>query len=237
MAPLAGVSRRSRAQPAEAGGGGPAPYRSRMPLLELSPDALLSTTRAVRRRLDLARPVAPELVEECVRLAVQAPTSSNTQTWHFVVVTDPGRRAALAELYRRGFLTYNGTTPDVVVPGESPADASSRYLAAHLHEVPVHVLPCVTGRPEGATTPDLAVLYGSIVQAGWSFQLAARARGLGSVWTTYHLDHEREAADILGIPYDEVTQVSLLPVAHTIGTEFRPARRRPLDEVLHRETW
>lgn len=208
-----------------------------MPLLDLSPDVLLSTTRAVRRRLDLSRPVAWELLEECVRLAVQAPTSTNSETWHFVVVTDPDRRAALAELYRRAFLTYTGTTPDTVVPDESAADASARYLAAHLHEVPVHVVPCVVGRPEGATTPDLAVLYGSIVQAAWSFQLAARARGLGSVWTTYHLDHEREAADILGIPFDEVTQVSLLPVAHTIGTEFRPARRRPLDAVLHRERW
>src|SRR5581483_10180059 len=199
---------------------------------------LLSTTRAVRRRLDLTHTVPRELLEECVALAVQAPTSTNMQTWHFMIVTDRDRRAALAELYRRSWSSYaDGRSPDETPPTETPAEASSRYLAANLHEVPAHVIPCISGRPEGLAPPDLAWFYGSIIQAGWSFQLAARARGLGSVWTTFHLDYEREAAQILDVPFDEVTQVALLPVAYTLGTTFRPAPRRPLETVLHWETW
>jgi nitroreductase len=209
-----------------------------MPLLDLNPDQLLSTTRAVRRRLDLTRPIAPGLLEECVRLAVQAPTSTNTQNWHFVIVTDAPTRVTLADYYRRSWTAYSdGRSPYEKPASETSADAASRYLAVHLHEAPAHVIPCITGRPEGASTPDLAAFYGSIIQAGWSFQLAARARGLGSVWTTHHLDYEREAAEILGINFREVTQVALLPVAHTIGTDFRPAKRRPLESVIHWQAW
>jgi nitroreductase len=209
-----------------------------MALLELTPDELLSTTRAVRRRLDLERPVERELLEECVRLAVQAPTSTNTQNWHFVIVTDAARRAALAELYLRSWIPYNGgRPPEETPPSETPGEAGSRHLAAHLHEVPVHVIPCIEGRPEGMAPADLAWFYGSIIQAGWSFQLAARARGLGGVWTTHHLDYEREAAEILGIPFDDVTQVALIPVAYTVGTDFKPAKRRPLETVLHWDAW
>jgi nitroreductase len=210
----------------------------RMPLLDLTPDEMLSTTRAVRRRLDLTRPVAEDVLEECVRLAVQAPTSTNTQNWHFLIVTDEATRAALADLYRRSWIPYNGgRSPDETPPSETSSEAGSRYLAAHLHEVPVHVIPCITGRPEGLAPPDLAWFYGSIIQAGWSFQLAARARGLGSVWTTHHLDYEREAAELLGIPFDDVAQVALIPVAHSIGTSFQPAKRKPLQSVLHWQAW
>ncbi len=209
-----------------------------MPHLDLTPDQLLSTTRAVRRRLDLTRPVEHELLEECVRLAVQAPTSTNTQNWHFLIVTDEATRAALAELYLRSWVPYNGgRLPSEVPPSETGPEAGSRHLAAHLHEVPVHVIACIEGRPEGRSPADLAWLYGSIIQAGWSFQLAARERGLGSVWTTHHLDYEREAAELLGIPFDEVTQVALIPVAYTVGTDFKPAKRNPLETVLHWQTW
>ena len=203
----------------------------------LTPDQLLSTTRAVRRRLDLTRPVARELISECLRLAVQAPSSTNLQTWHFVVVTDAALRAGLAGIYRRAWMAYSDTPPEQPVDGETPGQSSSRYLAAHLHEVPVHVVPCVEGRPEGQPAPELAALYGSIMQAAWSFQLAARARGLGSVFTTYHLDFERDAAQLLGIPHERVTQAGLIPVAHTLGGEFRPARRRPMAEVEHWDGW
>ena len=209
-----------------------------MPTLDLTPDELLSTTRSVKRRLDLTRPVPAELLEECVRLAVQAPTSTNSQLWHFVVVTDADARAAIAERYRAAWSTYaDGRSPDETPAEESPLGSASRHLAAHLHEVPAHVIPCISGRPEGVGAPDLAALYGSIIQAGWSFQLAARARGLGSAWTTYHLDYEAEVAEILGIPFSEVTQVALIPVAYTIGTSFRPAKRRPLENVVHWERW
>jgi nitroreductase len=209
-----------------------------MPLLDLGPDELLTTTRAVRRRLDLTRPVERELVEECVRIAVQAPTSTNTQNWHFVLVTDAATRVGLAELYRRSWSDWSdGRSPYDAVAGETRAQETSRYLATHIEQVPIHVIPCIEGRPEGASPADLAALYGSIVQAGWSFQLAARARGLGSVWTTHHLDYEREAAELLGIDVAAITQVALLPVAYTLGTDFRPAPRRPLDSVVHWERW
>jgi nitroreductase len=208
-----------------------------MTLLDLTPDELLSTTRAVRKRLDLTRPVPDDVLEECVRLAVQAPTSTNTQNWHFVVVTDDAVRAALAELYLRSWIPYNGGKSPHEEPDDPSADSTSRYLAAHLHEVPAHVIACIEGRPEGLAPADLAWFYGSIIQAGWSFQLAARARGLGSVWTTHHLDYEREAADVLGIPFDEITQVALIPVAYTIGTDFKPAQRNPLETVLHWQGW
>jgi nitroreductase len=205
--------------------------------LDLTPDELLSTTRAVRRRLDLERPVSRELIEECLRLAVQAPSSTNSQGWHFVVVTDPELRAGLAAIYRRAWMAYSDTPPEELPPGEPAGASSSRYLAAHLHEVPVHVIPCVDGRPEGEAAPELAALYGSIMQASWSFQLAARARGLGSVFTTYHLDLESEAAELLGIPFESVTQAGLIPLAHTMGTHFRPARRKPMAEVVHWDSW
>jgi nitroreductase len=203
----------------------------------LSPDELLSTTRAVRRRLDLTKPVDENLIRECLELAVQAPSSVNQQTWHFVVVTDQDLRRRLAGLYRRAWSDYAAVSPDEPREGESPGQASSRYLAQHLADVPVHLVPCIEGRPEGLSAADLAAFYGSIMQASWSFQLAARARGLGSVFTTYHLDYEREAADVLGIPFETVTQTGLIPVAHTDGRAFKPARRRPLGEVVHRNGW
>ena len=207
-------------------------------MLDLSPDQLLSTTRSVRKRLDLTRPVPNELIDECLELAVQAPTTVNRQHWHFVVVTDATLRSGLAELYRRAWSDYvGGASPYQEGVAESGPQASSRHLARHLHEVPVLLVPCVKGRPEGGTNAALAELYGSVVQASWSFQLAARARGLGSVFTTYHLDYEREAAELLGIPYEAITQVALIPVAYTIGTGFRRAPRRPMAEVVHRNGW
>jgi nitroreductase len=207
-------------------------------VLELTPEQLLTTTRAVRRRLDLDRPVDPDTIRRCLEIAVQAPSSVNLQPWHFMVVTDQGMRSQLAGWYRRGWEDYaDGPLDADPLSPESSGAASSRYLARNLHRVPVHLIPCVEGRPEGQPPGELAAMYGSIVPASWSFQLAARAHGLGSVFTTYHLDYEREVAELLGIPHDRITQVALIPVAHTLGSEFRPARRRPLDEVMHIDRW
>lgn len=212
--------------------------------MPLDPDTLLSTTRAVRRRLDLTRPVSREVIEECVQLAIQAPSGGNRQRWSFVVVMDPEHRAALAELYRRGFETYRkaGIGSSKAHPVTSP-DAQARimssaqYLADHLGEVPALVVPCLSPRTDGAPHLEQASAFGSILPAVWSFMLAARARGLGTAWTTIHLFHEREAADVLGIPFDDVMQVALIPVAHTIGTDFRPAPGRSLESILHWDTW
>ena len=208
----------------------------------LTIDELLTTTRAVRKRLDLERPVELEVIRECLKIALQAPTGSNQQGWHFVVVTDAAKREALAKLYAKAFDAYIGQ-----ISSSSPGpDAqmvrvidSATYLAQNLAKVPVHLVPCVAGGipPEKATTVATASFYGSILPATWSFMLAARSRGLGTAWTTLHLVYEQEAAEILGIPYDRITQAALIPVAHAKGTEFKPAVRRPLEASLHIDTW
>jgi len=205
-------------------------------LLELTPDELLSTTRAVRKRLDLTRPVEREVLEECLGLAQQAPTASYSQNWHFVVVTDAGKRAALGELWRSVAYPYLERGGPRHGQGARIGDAVV-HLAEHIHEVPVHVIPCVEGRMEGKSNALVASRFGSIVPAAWSFMLAARSRGLGSVWTTFHLMREQEAAEILGIPYDGVTQVALIPVAYTLGTDFKPGLRKPLETMVHWDTW
>jgi nitroreductase len=206
---------------------------------DLTPDELLATTRSVRKRLDLERPVEREVLEECLRLAQQAPTASYAQSWHFVVVTDAGTRAALGELWRSVAGPYLERRVAAAAADRHVGRIGDavRYLAAHIHEVPVHVIPCVEGRTDGAPVAVQASRWASIIPAAWSFMLAARARGLGTVWTTFHLRHEREAAEILGIPFDTVMQAALIPVAYTIGTDFRPAARRPLDTLVHWDRW
>jgi nitroreductase len=207
-------------------------------------DELLTTTRSVRKRLDLARPVPSDVVQRCIEIALQAPTGSNAQGWHFLVVTDADKRRGLADLYRKAFELYatlNAYRPRF--PEGDPRAAqyprvyeSARHLADHLHEVPVHVIPCVEGRVEHAGVVAQASLYGSILPAAWSFMLALRARGLGSAWTTLHLIHEKEAAALLGIP-DDVTQAALLPVAWVKGGSFRPAKRLPAAQHTHWDGW
>lgn len=208
-----------------------------MATLELTPDELLSTTRAVRKRLDLTRLVEREVLEECLQLAQQAPTAGYSQNWHFVVVTDAGKRAALGELWREVAYPYLQRGGGARGGQRLRISDAVVHLAEHIHEVPVHVIPCVLGRYEGKTNPLTASMFGSIIPAAWSFMLAARSRGLGTVWTTFHLMHERQAAEILGIPYDEVTQVALIPVAYTLGTDFKPGPRKPLDTMVHWDSW
>ena len=201
-------------------------------------DELLATTRAVRKRLDLQRAVPREVIDECLELAVQAPTGSNSQGWRWLVVDDAGKREALAELYRKGAEGYLSTAAGQTPKGQTKrVFESALYLMEHLHEVPVHVIPCVAGRPgEGASIVEVGSLFGSIFPAVWSFQLALRARGLGSALTTLHLLHEREAAALLGIP-DNVLQVALLPVAYTLGTDFKRASRPPVAKITHWNQW
>lgn len=218
-----------------------------MTALDLTPDQLLTTTRAVRRRLDLTRPVEREVIEECLALAQQAPTVSNLQNVHFVVVTDPAKRAALAEVWRRGAEVYKDLPvsvdklkfEDVQQQASAPRiAASAAYLADHLHEVPIHVIPCSWGqRTEDEHTVAQSAVWGSIIPAVWSFMLAARSRGLGTCYTNVHLFYEKEAADILGIPYEEAMQAALVPVAYSKGTEFKPAYRIPLENILHWNSW
>ncbi len=200
-------------------------------------DRLLSTTRSVRRRLDLDRPVDPEVLLDCIRLAVQAPTGGNAQDWRWLVVTDPDTRAALGELYRRMGERYLASYRREDMPEQTQRVLDSAdYLPTVLDRVPAMVIPCVKGRL-GDTSPVMASsFYGSIVPAIWSFQLALRSRGLGSCYTTLHLAHEREAAELLGIP-DGITQVALLPVAHTVGDDFQPAHRGPVERITYLDRW
>jgi len=198
----------------------------------MTPDELLTTTRSVRRRLDLRREVPAGVIEECLEIAIQAPCGSGVPKYHFVVVTDAGKRAAVAELYRRAFLEYRQRQP----PLESGLRESATYLAEHLHDVPVHVIPCVNGRFADSGPAVQASRYGDIVSATWSFMLALRARGLGAAWTTIHIHYEREVAAILGIPAD-VTQAALLPVAYYTGEGFKPARRVPARERTYWNDW
>jgi nitroreductase len=200
-------------------------------------DELLTTTRAVRKRLDLDRPVGREVILDCIRLAMQAPTANNAQDWRWLVITDADKRAAIADIYRSIGSQY---LPQVV---ESESDPQTRRVYAGalaltetLARVPVHVIPCLDSRIDNSSTLTAASAWASIIPAGWSFQLALRSRGLGSVWTTMHLAREREVAKLLDIP-ETATQAALFPVAYTIGTDFRPAKRPPAETVTYWDSW
>ena len=216
-------------------------------MLPLSPDEMLATTRSVRRRLDMTKAVPDSLLRECLELALQAPTGSLRQDWHFVVSTDREQCRQVGEVYRRVWLAlvsdeYRERT--LAAEPDPPARASwtkmmdsARYLAENFPEVPALLVPCIDGRLDGAPAAMQAVKWGSVIQAAWSFMLAARVRGLGSCWTTVHLAAEEEVANILGIPFAQVQQVALIPVAYTIGTEFRPGARKPFDNFVHWNRW
>ena len=214
---------------------------------ELSTTDLLTTTRTVRLRLDLERPVARETVDECLRIGLQAPNGSNLQLWNWVLVDDPAIRADMAAIYRASIedqLRMSAAAAEAGKPSRYPKSEqqerisrSVMHLRDHLHEVPVLVVPTITGRLDGAGIFDQASLWGSVLPSVWNFMLALRTRGMGSAWTTIHLHREREMADLLGIPYDRVTQAGLFPVAYTIGTEFRPGPRADLDTLVHWNRW
>lgn len=203
-------------------------------------DRLLTTTRAVRKRLDLERPVEREVINDCLRIASQAPSGSNAQRWRWVIVTDDRKRARIGELYRRSFAAYMAPKLGLIEPDDHASlrmSGSAAHLAEHLGDVPVLAIPCVLDRvAPDAPAEELAGFFGGILPAVWSFQLALRSRGLGSAWTTLHLDYEREIGELLGIP-ETVTQVALLPVAYVTGHGFSPAPRRPVEELTYWDEW
>ncbi len=203
-----------------------------------SAEYVLTTTRSVRKRLDLQRRVDRSLVEDCLDIALQAPNGSNMNTWKWVLVDDPASIRRIAELYELALNDFVVSLGDATgdnyqgahIPGFERIDASVDYLRQHLAEVPVIVFPLMAGRPEGASVFYQASMWGSVLQAAWSFFLALRTRGLGSAWTTAHLMREAEFADLLGIP-PQYTQTGLFPVAYTIGTDFKRAWRAPVSDV------
>ena len=211
-----------------------------MTLLPLDPDELLTTTRSVRKRLDLSRPVPLELVKECIQIALQAPTGSNTQGWHWIVVTDPELRSRIGAYYHRSYTAYRASRGEARGSDEKKSATervatSADWLGDHMGEVPVLVIAAIFASEE-LPAENQAGLWGSLLPAAWSYQLAARARGLGSAWTTLHLQYEKEIAELLGIP-PRVRQGVLLPTAYFTGETFRPAHREPLETVLHVNHW
>ncbi|WP_227983784.1 nitroreductase family protein [Nocardia spumae] len=204
-------------------------------LLPLTPDELLTTTRAVRRRLDLSRPVPLEVIREALEVALQAPSGGNRQHWHWIIVTDPEVKARVAEYYRRSHLAYREAGGEPADPAAARVATSSDHLREVMAEVPVLIIGAIrVGGPD--LGDNQAGLWGSLLPAAWNLALALRARGLGTTWTTLHLQYEREVAEILGIP-DDVRQGVLLPVAYTLGTDFRPGPRADLDSVVHINHW
>lgn len=215
-----------------------------MTITDLTVDELLTTTRTVRKRLDLDRPVPMELIRECLEIALQAPSGSNRQGWQWMVITDPEQRRRVGQIYGEVTEKYLGSGASASslfaddperAKVQKRVGASAAYLGETMGDVPVLLIPCIeTGGalPQG----NQAGLWGSLLPAVWSYALAARARGLGTAWTTLHLAREAEVAEILGIP-DGYSQGALIPTAYYTGETFKPASRAPLDEVLHIDRW
>ncbi len=212
-------------------------------MLELDPDELLTTTRTVRKRLDLQRPVPRPLITECLEIAFQAPNGSNQQRWNWIVVDDPVIRVSMADIYRGAMNDLKGDANrvtrgiDYQTGSQQRISESVQYLADNFEHVPALLVPTIGGRLDDAAVFVQASVWGSVMPAVWSFMLALRARGLGSAWTTVHLYREQEMADLLGIPADRVTQVGMFPIAYTIGTDFKAGLRTDADEVTHWNGW
>jgi nitroreductase len=209
--------------------------------LGLSADEVLSTTRAVRKRLDFDKPVEREVLMECLDLALQAPTGSNSQGWHFLFITDAAKKKAIADFYGTNFDAYTAIgrewpEGDMRANQYGAVKDSATYLRENFHRVPVMMIPVIEGQLNKAPTFAAASAWGSILPAVWSFLLALRERGLGSAWTTLHLPNEREVGELLGIP-DTHTQAGLFPIAYTVGTDFKPAKRIDAEKFAHFDTW
>lgn len=213
------------------------------PPLNLSVDELLTTTRSVRKRLDFEKPVSREVLMECLDLALQAPTGSNAQDWQWVFVEDPAKKTALADIYRSNANPYldqpKPQRGDIRDEQIGAVMSSAKYLAENFEKAPVLLIPCLKGRPDGAPAGMSASFWGSLLPAVWSFMLALRSRGLGSAWTTLHLlgEGEKQAAELLGIPFDGYSQAGLFPVAYTVGTDFKKAKRLPAEQFSHWDSW
>ncbi len=219
-----------------------------MAQLDLTNDELLTTTRAVRKRLDHDRPVDDDDIRDCVRIAMQSPSGSNSMTMQFVIVKDAEKRAKIGEIYRQCYEMYKSMDgvyagsikkdSDVEQAQQDRVTSSADHLGETMGQAPVLVIACTTsGRVDGAPAMVAASAMGNVLPAMWSFMLAARARGLGTAWTTVGLMMEQQIADVVGIPFDEVQQVCLSPLAHTKGTDFRPAMRPDPDSIIHWDTW
>ncbi len=202
---------------------------------------VVRTTRSVRRRLDLDRPVEIEVLERCIEAAVQAPTGLNREAWRFLILTDPEPRQRVADLYRSSFdafaRRFENERPTELEGVRSPEERPTYVdLAQNLHRMPALILVCSEGRPDPINSAMQVAFFASVLPAAWSLMLALRAEGLGTTWTTLLLGEEERVAEALGIP-EGVTQTVLLPVAYTQGARLRPAKRKPVAEVTYWNRW
>jgi len=198
-------------------------------------DRLLSTTRSVRKRLDFDRPVPDHIIFECIDLAEQAPSGGNDASRRWIVVKDPTTKARLGDIYRRSgsFMTDVADRLDGTGHSKEQVFSSSAYLVDNFAKAPALVIAAIWGIHDDSGRPGL---FDSVLQAAWSFNLALRARGLGTTWTTMLNANVDDLAGILEIP-EGVTTVVTFPVAYTIGTDFRPAARRSASEITYFERW
>ena len=204
----------------------------------LSAEEVLTTTRSVRKRLDLQRPVSRQTILDCIEVAHQAPTGSNAQGWSWMIVDDPAKKKVIADHYREVYYPYREQKSRLTGDAQSERISNSaNHLAEVMQDAPALVIPLHAGRLEGASSFQQASAWGSILPAVWSFMLALRSKGLGSAWTTLHLPREKEVAALLGIDYDRWTQAGLFPVAYTVGTDFKAAARQPTENFVHWNEW
>ena len=207
-------------------------------------DELLTTTRSARKALDIDAPVEPSAIRDCLAIAMQAANGSNQQSWRWLVISDAALRDKVAALYRDAYLQrVGGQLIADLLPADTPGGrlmSSTEWLVENLAKVPLLVIPCYEPyipRMDGDESFFAATLYGSIFPAVWNLQLALHSRGYGTCITTLHLAHEKAVRDLLGIP-DSYTQGCLLPVARLrAGRAFRPAIRRPIEEVVAVNRW
>ena len=218
------------------------------PELELTNFELLTTTRSVRKRLDLEKPVPMALIEKCLEIAVQAPSGSNAQGWEFLFITDSEIKVKIGEIYAKAWGEYikspnaiekrHADSSDEQLKSSQKRSADSAdFLSKNIGKVPVLMIPCYKSRPDKLRLIGQATRFASIYPAVWSFMLAARTHGLGTSITTMHLLYEKEVSDLLGIPYDDYMQCGLIPIAYTKGTDFKPAYRPPASTVMHLNKW
>jgi nitroreductase len=201
-------------------------------------DLLLKTTKQVRKRLDLTRPVPHEELLECIDIAGHAPMGGNLERNRWMIIDDPETKAKISEYFGAVGRPYLAQSAEARLDDRgSRVIDSAMFLVDHLHEVPALVLAMRLDRvPEGSPSGTYAGYFGSVLPGVWSFQLAARSRGIGSAWTTFHLEYEAEVAELLGIP-PTVTQACLLAVGYYTGESFSPAPRRPAAEVTYLNRW